>query len=186
VKRILTISVVLIAVLTLATAFSFAGPDCGEAHATKTTASKSCSTADKAVCSEKFGISPEECEKICKELGDNFQLTKISVKGMTCGGCENDITTALSGVDGVKKVIKVSHKDAMALVAVEKGNDISMALTKAITNKGYKAEITPIVAKTATTETMSKTCTAKERASCAISCPSKSKTTKSKKACSGH
>lgn len=192
-KKILSIGIALIAVLTLVSAPAFAGPNCGVDKASATTAaSKTCSASDKAACAEKFGVSPEECEKICKDLGDNYQLTHISVKGMTCGSCENAVTTALKGVNGVKKVIKVSHKDAMALVAVDKGYENTLALTNAVANKGFQAEIIPAVAKTTTVGSASKSCTSKEKAACAKACASKATAAKAttissdKKACGGH
>jgi len=104
-----------------------------------------CSVTDKAACLTKFGITEEECMKLCKEYGpDSF--THISIKGMTCGGCESDITKMLETSAGVKKVIKVSHKDGLALVAVDNKEFCGKTVTTAISNKGYMAEIIPAVA----------------------------------------
>lgn len=130
-----------------------AGPNCGAktdatgAKAELTGSKASCSSKDKAACMAKYGMSEEECKAMCKELGAKFELTQISIKGMTCGSCENTITAALTEVPGVVKVIKVSHADGTALVAIDPAKSKSEFLTKAIADKGFSAEIIPAVAR---------------------------------------
>jgi copper chaperone CopZ len=75
-------------------------------------------------------------------------MTQISIKGMTCGGCENDVTAALTAVPGVIKVVSVSHKDGLAVVCTDKTKCESGSLTKAVSAKGFEAKIMPAVAKT--------------------------------------
>ncbi|MCB2231754.1 heavy-metal-associated domain-containing protein [bacterium] len=103
-----------------------------------------------------------------------YALVSMSVKGMTCGGCEKSVTAALEQVDGVVKVKKVCSSEGVALVYVDKAKmkDDAM-LTKAVANKGFSAEVVPAVSKmseASVTKTgadaCSKTCTAAEKAAC--------------------
>jgi copper chaperone CopZ len=121
------------------------------------TSGKSCEGMSKAECAKMCGISEEECKALCKEFGENTQweLRHISVTGMTCGGCEKSVTTALSKTAGVLKVVKVDHKSGVALVVVDPATSKDAALTTAVVNNGFKAEIIPAVA-TTTTGTSSK------------------------------
>lgn len=107
-----------------------------------------CSAADKAACLAKYGMSEEECRAICKEIGDNCVLTNISIKGMTCGGCEKSVTRALLETPGVVKVVKVSFKDGLALVAVDPTKSESNGLIQAVSSQGFDAQIIPAVART--------------------------------------
>jgi copper chaperone len=66
---------------------------------------------------------------------------------MTCGGCENSVKTALEDVPGVIKVAKISYKDGVALVCFDPEKGKTDAMTTAVTNKGYEAEIIPAVAR---------------------------------------
>lgn len=122
---------------------------CGASKATTTTAS----------AEQCHGISKEECLKIAAEFGDKCEIRKISVDGMTCGGCETGVKTALEGVDGVLKVVKVSHTDKVALVVVDPTKVKVEALTTAVTNKGFKAQMASFTSTTAsTTDGAKKSC----------------------------
>ncbi|MDX9858504.1 MAG: cation transporter [candidate division Zixibacteria bacterium] len=104
-----------------------------------------------------------------------FTLVKMSVNGMTCGGCEKSVTAALEKVDGVVKVKKVCSSEGVALVYVDPAKVKDNALlTTAVANKGFAAEVIPAVSKTSSETSMtktgadacSKTCTAAEKAAC--------------------
>ena len=94
-------------------------------------------------------LTPEECAKLCGMKCDKdskCELTTFSVKGMTCGGCENSVKAVLTKVDGVCKVISISHKDGVANVCYDANKTSSDALASVITNKGYAAEVMPTAA----------------------------------------
>ena len=64
----------------------------------------------------------------------------ITVEGMTCEHCEMKVRTALSNVEGVKKVVKVDHNDSVAVVSTKSGSDVSTdALVQAVSDAGYTA-----------------------------------------------
>jgi copper chaperone len=121
---------------------------------TSATSDKSCASMSSAQ-SEKMcgGMTKDECAALCKELGSNtkWEMRHISVTGMTCGGCESSVTTALTKTPGVLKVIKVDHKTGMALVAIDPSKSQDAVLASAVVNSGFKAEIIPAVATTTTT-----------------------------------
>ena len=159
---------------------------CSEAtktNAMKASANGVCTKADMAACAEKMGVSVEECMKMCGENG-TMTMHKISIEGMTCGSCENSVKTAIEAVPGVQKVVSISYKDANAVVCVDKKSNCTETLTKAITDKGYKAQIMPAVATTTTAEgakaSCSKSCSAAEKAACSASKESKEKETSKK------
>ena len=93
------------------------------------------------------GLTKEEYAELCGDDG-KCEVRAISIKGMTCAGCESILTEELSKVPGVIKVAKVSYKEEMALVCVDGTKCKTEALTKAVAAKGYTAEIIPAVAKT--------------------------------------
>lgn len=99
-------------------------------------------------CAKLMGMSPEECAKMY-DSKRNCTITQMSVKGMTCGGCEQSVTASLEAVPGVLKVIKVSHEDGIALVCCDPTKFDGAAMTKAVADKGFEAMIMPAVAKTA-------------------------------------
>lgn len=122
-------------------------------------------------CAKLCGMTPEECAKLCGGR-ENCGFTQMSIKGMTCGGCESTVTTALSSVDGVYKVIKVDYKTGTALVCCDPAKVDGKALTTAVSNKGYEAEIIPAVAKTTTTDAEMKSASDKAcDPGCAKACP---------------
>lgn len=196
------LGIILIAVICLTFGFIQvqAGEGCGskaKTDATKASAS-TCASGDvkakltsdsKAACdaAKAAYCSPEECAqwaKICEKYDGKCENRTISVKGMTCGGCENDIKTTLAKVDGVLEVLKVSHTNEVAIVCVDpsKMTD-NTALITPVVNKGYKAEIMPAVATTGTTTDAlkagcAKTCTAAQMKACGAKADAKKEETK--------
>lgn len=97
--------------------------------------------------------TPEECAQwkaSCEKYGDKAEIRMISVKGMTCGGCEKSIEATLQKTAGVLEVAKVSHTAGVAIVIVDKNEAKNDVLTSMVTNKGYEAQIMPAVATTTT------------------------------------
>ncbi|MBU8932965.1 MAG: cation transporter [candidate division Zixibacteria bacterium] len=90
---------------------------------------------------------------------------------MTCGGCESSVSGALSEIEGVIDVFKVSHQAGAAVVCYDpaKLTDKSL-LTSAVTKKGFKAEL--FVANTTTQSkkaaTCAKTCTPAQQKACGV------------------
>ncbi len=158
-KKLLISGFAVLAVLALVAApFVTAGEGCGGTKTTdaKLTSGKTCAAGqqhavgqctpeEKAACAAKLGLTAEDCEKFCKEAG--YEIVQVSINGMTCVGCENSIKSTLTALPGVVKVGKVSHQEGLAVVVVDtKQTDCTSSVVKAVTNKGYKAEIIPAVA----------------------------------------
>ncbi len=152
--------------LMIAPVTSFAGPGCG-GKATKASASK-CSAADIAKCTAAKGISAEECEKFCQS--GKFSSVTMSVKGMTCAGCENGLRASLEKVPGVMKVGKVSHTDESAFMFIDPKQVKSETLLKLVTEKGYKAEIIPASATVTKADAKAASCAATCGAAAAAAC----------------
>ena len=93
-------------------------------------------------------------DELCGEKAANHHLVSMSVKGMTCTGCENSIKTALMSVEGVTNVVEVCYKAGFAVVCTDKEDFKGESLVKMVSSKGYESEIIPAVAKT--TETTEK------------------------------
>lgn len=89
---------------------------------------------------------------------DKSSTRTLSIKGMTCTGCENTISAALAEVPGVVEVVKVCHKSGQAIVRVDPTGADDELLTKAVVNKGYEAEIIPAVVKTTEAAPKGKVC----------------------------
>jgi len=182
-KKALTLFVLALAAMAMMTSFALAGDSCSADKTNAKAASadgKTC-TADKAVsgkvctaeeiaaCAKATGVSAEECAKACAE-GKLIKHT-ISIKGMTCESCENSVKTALTKIEGVKHVMSVSHKAETAVVCIDPTVCKTESLVKAVTAKGYQAQMVNAVAKTsdvkeASSKSCSKTCTAAEKAAC--------------------
>ncbi len=148
-KRVLTLTFAMLALVAfvVAPATSFAGPSCGaksKTGDTKLVSAKHCAGKDKAACAAKLGLTPEECKELCAIEGHEF--VKLSIEGMTCGGCEKSITACLEEIPGVVKVGKVSHKDGTAFVVINTKLVEEAVLATVVTKKGYKAEVIPAVA----------------------------------------
>ena len=202
-KKILVFGLSALLMVAFVSSSALAGAGCGahkaETKAVTSTAKMHGMTAEECAklcgmtpeeCAKLCGMTPEECAKMC-EGHANCDFTRMSIKGMTCGGCETTITTALSSIDGVNRVIKVDHKEGFALVCCDPTKVEGKSLTSAVINKGYQAEIIPSVAKTSEAKanwepastkigcspTCAKTCAALQKTT---GCPSgKTKTKKS-------
>lgn len=69
---------------------------------------------------------------------------ELSIKGMTCTGCEQTIQTGISSIKGVKQV-KANFKDGKAYVSFESGVADTIQMKEKITASGYElAAIQPI------------------------------------------
>ncbi len=118
-----------------------------------TTSANATMTGDKAACSAHCSAEMMKyCEMSSADLAKlanydgQVQLVPMSIKGMTCGGCESSVTAELSKVQGVVKVLTISYKDGAALVLVDPTKAKTETLATAVSNKGYEAEILPAVA----------------------------------------
>lgn len=158
------LGIILIAVICLT--FGFNQIQAGEGCGSKDVSAKHTSSS-KAACYANIAkyCTPEECaelENICKKCDGKCESRTISIKGMTCTGCENSIKTTISKIDGVLEVLKVSHTKEVAIVCVDpakiKNDD---ALLAPILNKGYKAEIITVAATASTDAPAAKTGCAK-------------------------
>lgn len=67
----------------------------------------------------------------------NLETIEITVHGMTCGGCEKAIQTAVEKLPGVQEV-KASHIDSVAVVTFDKTQSGFEEMKSAIDEKGYK------------------------------------------------
>ena len=165
-RKAITTAMILALCLAFGTAMVSAGDNCGAKKTSEKTAMKSsCSGSDvtaKLISGDKKHCdysakdcgaycTPEECAewaKTCEKYGDKAEIRMISVKGMTCAGCENSIKATLTSTPGVLDVVKVSHKKGVAIVIVDKNTAKNDALTTSVVNKGYEAQIIPAVATT--------------------------------------
>lgn len=147
-----------LAIMAFAVLPAIAGQSCSDATAKTTSGKTACCTAsaaDKAACTASMEAcataheaNAQSASATCP-MADNSQTISISVMGMTCAGCENGLTTALQGTDGVLKVVKVSHTENLAVVRVDPTKCKSESLTKLIASKGYEAQVIPAVATSA-------------------------------------
>jgi copper chaperone CopZ len=192
VKKLFAVAIPLVAVVALFVASSYScGANKTSAQETKaTTVSSKSASCSAAKASEAKMTAAKECpyahammagtDMKCDYAG-NCAFKTMSIKGMTCTGCEQTVTAALMKVPGVVKVASISYKDEKAVVCIDptKCKDES-CLTKAVSDKGYTAEIIPAVAHTVTTEKMDHpSCSAAARAACgekAASCTAAKKT----------
>ncbi len=119
--------------------------------ATSTAAHKeSCSPATIGNCVKEANAKHAE---ICGAEAANHRLTSMSIKGMTCAGCESSVKTALMAVEGVHNVIEVCSKAGFAVVCTAKDSKLSNeSMIKAVSAKGFESEIIPAVSVTTTNE----------------------------------
>lgn len=61
----------------------------------------------------------------------------LTVKGMSCGGCENAVTRAVSLVDGVSNVT-ASHRDERVTLDYDPAKATREAIEQAINRAGYR------------------------------------------------
>lgn len=181
VKKIMVFGLSALLLVAFVSSSALAGEGCG-AHKVSADKSKAthagCKVMSPEECAKLCGMTPEQCAKMC-EGHTNCDFTRMSIKGMTCGGCETTITTALSSIEGVNKVIKVDHKEGFALVCCDPTKVDGKALTSAVINKGYQAEVIPAVAKTSDAKAKTESASGKIGCSptCAKTCATLQKTT---------
>jgi copper chaperone CopZ len=72
-------------------------------------------------------------------------LVTFSVKGMTCGGCENEVKTALQKHEGVVEVVKVDYQSDKAVVKYDPKKVETAELASAVTRLGYETSVMPAV-----------------------------------------
>lgn len=189
-RKTLTSVLVVAVCLMFASAMAYAGPNCGATKtADKTAAKSSCSgdvtakmtsaekSADKdcavtgKTVSAKADCDPAECDDWAKKAAkyENAEVRMMSVKGMTCGGCENSIKSSLAETAGVYEVAKVCHKGGVAVVIVDPKEIKDDVLTTTVTNKGYEAAIIPAVATTSDNAEASKASSTAKK-DCAATC----------------
>jgi copper chaperone len=65
-----------------------------------------------------------------------IESATLTVTGMKCGGCENNVTTKLKTIDGVIAV-SASSKDKTVKVEFDTTKTSPKAIAKAITDVGY-------------------------------------------------
>ena len=120
---------------------------CGASKATAQLTSEKggCSAA----CIAAHQMSAEQCAKMCPY---STEVRVVSVQSMTCGHCEQKVEAALAKAPGVLKVINVSYKDGIALVAVDKTKANDKTMAQMVTDSGFKAEVQPAVATTTSNE----------------------------------
>jgi copper chaperone CopZ len=171
VRKILLFSLLTLALISLVSVNVLAGDGCPHSKSTKVSSQKSTGCTAKAGKIEKASAewTAHDCAKKCGYTG-KCEMRSISIKGMTCGGCEKAITAALSELPGVIKVTDICHKAGMAEVCIDPIKVKDEALTTAVVNKGYKAEIIPAVAKS-TSADPSKMSSDKVKHGCKPGCP---------------
>jgi copper chaperone len=60
----------------------------------------------------------------------------LNVTGMKCGGCENNVTTKLKALEGVKSVV-ASSSDRQVKVEFDENKTSLEAIERVITEVGY-------------------------------------------------
>jgi copper chaperone len=71
-------------------------------------------------------------------FGSKTKMT-LTVEGMTCEHCEQKVRSALSGVEGVKKVLKVDRTANEAVISV-KSPVAAGILAQAVADAGFTAK----------------------------------------------
>jgi len=65
-------------------------------------------------------------------------MIELQIDGMSCGHCKAAVEKALTGVDGVERVVEVNLETGRATVD---GTATAEALIAAIAEEGYEAKI---------------------------------------------
>lgn len=65
-------------------------------------------------------------------------MLQLKVTGMSCGGCEKAVESAVADVPGVEQVVSVSRVDEQVVVD---GSPDPSAVADAIRSKGFEAEV---------------------------------------------
>ncbi len=113
-----------------------AGEKCGAAKKCTTPCVMSkIKTTEKATTIECIDKNGNKYEGKCADL-------VLNVDGMTCGGCESKIKTALNDVDGVVIVKAVSHSEKKAEICYNPDKVDSKKLMTLVADLGYKVKVT--------------------------------------------
>lgn len=109
---------------------------------------QACAVIPKKECCDEAGIYETNAYKegsiiqvsctVCENVEKHPKTEDVTlhIKGMTCGGCENKVKTALSACKGVSD-INVSHKDGKADFRLESGNASIEEVMNAVKKLGY-------------------------------------------------
>ena len=143
-RKVLILGTTVLAVLAILATVGYA---CGE----KSTSAKQASVEGKVCSAEKASMAAEQTDS-------KWETKTIAVKGMTCEASEESVSASLAKTPGVVEVVKVCHMSKHAIVKVDPAVAQDNLLTKAITDKGYEAEMIPAVAKTVGGSTCSPLC----------------------------
>ncbi len=160
-KKNLVLTVVVVFAFIAMSNFALAGPTCGGDKAKTSTVgcAKTCAVpcGTKADAKDKTDGSLINATADCDYKG-KCETTSLNISGMTCGGCESSITTALMKQEGVIKVVSIDHKSGLATVCFDPTKVESANLAKLVTSKGYKAEVIAAVATSEAGATNVKAC----------------------------
>jgi copper chaperone len=116
-----------------------------QANATQADAKlANCPAGSKEACAARLGLSVDDCQKVCAQ--GHYTLVSMNVKGMTCGSCEKTVSASLGEVPGVVRVGKVDYQTGKAYVLIDPTKVKDELLVKAVSSKGYEAEVIPAVA----------------------------------------
>jgi len=80
--------------------------------------------------------SSAEDRQVDKPDSVNFQTIVISVGGMTCGGCETTIESAVSEIEGVKSV-NADYTDSIAIIRFDTTLANFAQISETINQTGY-------------------------------------------------
>ncbi|WP_045223602.1 heavy-metal-associated domain-containing protein [Methyloterricola oryzae] len=65
--------------------------------------------------------------------------TELTVNGMKCGGCENNVQDTVKGMPGVVSVV-ANHKESKVEIEYEEGVADLEEIREAIAGKGFEVE----------------------------------------------
>lgn len=139
-KKNLILTVMIVFAFMAMTNLVMAGPGC--AGSKEKTSSVGCSKACAKIC----GIKVDDKAEADSDYKGKCEVVSMNISGMTCGGCESSITTALMKQEGVFKVVSIDHKSGLATICFDPTKVESDKLAKLVTKKGYKTEIMAAVA----------------------------------------
>lgn len=144
--------------LTVAPNTIYAGDQCGayksykssDASRAKSTTinatadAKQCPSGKSAACcaAKEVKIVSTDSEKE-KDVNASLAVATFSVKGMTCGGCESQVSSTLASQDGVTEVMKVCHNSAKAIIKYNPEKADPVKIASVINKLGYETEIVP-------------------------------------------
>lgn len=115
------------------TGFSYAGEHCADGKVCdKTVAKADCET----VCDKSLVSAEKDCDYACdKEM--KVAATQFVVTGMTCGGCEGEMSKGLAAIEGISDV-KVDHETGIAAMKLDEEKASKSVAMSAIQDMGYK------------------------------------------------